>query len=162
MTNNELNVKLILGFGLETRWRYGKTLTNGARTGSLLQYNTHDDCVAAGQKADAESAYNLKRVGLPPEPPNEPYPCTLWLCTHIDKTWVLIEALAAKGMRLVLEDWREHEPGSAVRGWSAYFDLPGGHTSSQKVAPTAPMAICLAALELLPQPASPDLPADSV
>jgi len=66
--------------------------------------------------------------------------------TDIEYAWLVMERVASLGCRLVLEDWRECEKDSGIHGWAAYFDIPGGHTTEQVVAESAPLAICRAAL----------------
>ena len=66
---------------------------------------------------------------------------------NMQSAWELVEKLALRGHRLVLEDYRGMS--SAPGNWSALFDYPNGHDGGQHVADTAPLAICRAALKAI-------------
>jgi hypothetical protein len=64
--------------------------------------------------------------------------------------WQLVDALSARGARLVLEDWS-----GLVPAWAALFTLADGHDTGQWAAPSAAEAICRAALAAEPRRAPP-------
>lgn len=68
--------------------------------------------------------------------------------TDIAAAWQVVEKLASRGIRLVLEDWR-NDPRIAEPyqdSWAALFNLPDGHDTGQVVGADACLAICRAAL----------------
>lgn len=71
----------------------------------------------------------------------------------ISHAWSVVECLAGKNVRLVLEDWRTGK--GIIGGWAALFSLPNGHDTGHALGETAPLAICRAAALLIALEAPP-------
>lgn len=100
----------------------------------------------AGEELDGALSFRLLGFGLPSVelsllPRFPPLSYSRSAC------WLVVNALADRNVRLVLEDWRSSPMVTPqTNGWAAYFTMPDGHDTGSAVAPDFPLAICRAAL----------------
>lgn len=74
----------------------------------------------------------------------QPYKSQPWKPSKdIAAAWEVVEAMAARGCDLVLQDWRRLPQQAA---WAALYELPTGHDTGHCLGETAPLAICRCAL----------------
>jgi len=113
---------------------------------------THDEVMAMmpGPELDRE-VYRVvlgsPSLAVPTDINGHPFFPDDYLIPHysadIAAAWLVAEEMAARGLRVVVEDWRDDTKNP---GWAVYFFRQSGGSSKQIVAETLPLAVCRAAL----------------